>query len=304
MAKSNPIPSISLDDIAAGTGGFKIIGENTLDLAGYSVSGVGDVNGDGLDDVVVGAYRNDTGGTDAGAAYVVFGQEGGLGTVNLDDVAAGTGGFQITGENAGDFIGASVGSLAAGDINGDGIDDVIIGAAFENTGGTYAGATYVVFGEKKGAFSTVNLDDVAAGTGGFKIIGENVDDRSGVSVAAGDINKDNVDDLIIGAPRNDAGGANSGAAYVVFGEKKDAFDTVNLDDVAAGIGGLKIIGENAGDQAGVGLAGAGDLDGDGSADVIVGAAGSDAGGDRAGAAYAVFGADFAKSTDFDGDFVL
>src|SRR5688500_12671561 len=123
-----PFPAVvDLDEIAAGSGGFKIQGENESDDAGRSVSVAGDINSDGINDLIVGAFRNDSGGPDAGAAYVVFGTTGGFATpVDLDDIAAGTGGFKIQGEDAFDYAGSSV--SGAGDVNGDGIDDLVVGA--------------------------------------------------------------------------------------------------------------------------------------------------------------------------------
>jgi hypothetical protein len=91
--------------------------------------------------------------------------------VDLDDIAAGTGGFKIQGEDAGDYAGSSV--SAAGDVNGDGIDDLIVGSMLNGSGGNQAGAAYVVFGRTDGFASPVALDDIAAGSGGFKIQGEN-----------------------------------------------------------------------------------------------------------------------------------
>ena len=117
------------------------VGENTEDWAGYAVSSAGDVNGDGFDDLIVGAFGDDAGGSNAGAAYVVFGQAGGFGTVNLDDVALGSGGFKIVGESADDRAGISV--SGAGDVNGDGIDDLVIGDWTSNGGDS---AAYVIYG--------------------------------------------------------------------------------------------------------------------------------------------------------------
>ena len=140
---------VDLAAIAAGSGGFKIQGENVGDCAGWSVSSAGDVNGDGIDDIIVGAYFNDSGGGDAGAAYVVFGRDvdmvGGFSSpLSLADVAAGSGGFKIQGENASDYAGISVSS--AGDVDGDGFADIIVGAPFSASGGSNAGTAYVVYG--------------------------------------------------------------------------------------------------------------------------------------------------------------
>ena len=288
------ITAVNLDAVALGTGGFKMTGENADDLAGISVSSAGDVNGDGFDDVIVGAQDNDEGLSNAGAAYVVFGAASGITAVDLVDIANGTGGFKIIGEAADDRAGRSV--SAAGDVNGDGFDDVIVGAFGNDAGETNAGAAYVVFGAASG-ITSVNLDAIALGTGGFKITGENADDLAGISVSsAGDVNGDRFDDVIVGA----LAGTSAGAAYIVFGAAS-GITSVNLDDVAAGIGGFKINGEVAGDQAGVPVSSAGDIDGDGFDDVIVGSRFNDAGGDpNAGAAYVVFGADFTNQVDFLG----
>ena len=135
---------MNLDDVALGTGGFKITGEAAYDFAGISVSSAGDVNGDGIDDIFVGAEKNDAAGTDAGAAYVIFGTTSSVSAINLDDVALGTGGFRLTGESAGDI--ASRGVSGAGDVNGDGFDDLLVGAKLNDAGGSDAGADYVLFG--------------------------------------------------------------------------------------------------------------------------------------------------------------
>ncbi|MEE8477682.1 MAG: VCBS repeat-containing protein, partial [Gemmatimonadales bacterium] len=120
------LPPVSLSDVAAGTGGFVIKGIDAGDGSGWSVSGAGDVNGDGLADIIVGANGADPGGNrSAGESYVVFGKAGGT-AVNLADVAAGSGGFVINGIDAYDESGFSV--AGAGDVNGDGLADVIVGA--------------------------------------------------------------------------------------------------------------------------------------------------------------------------------
>jgi hypothetical protein len=148
---------VGLYAVAAGEGGFKIQGEAALDRVGTSVSAAGDVNGDGLDDLIIGATGSD--GTHAGAAYVVFGKSG-TDLVDLDAVAAGNGGFKIQGEAANDRAGRSV--SAAGDVDGDGVDDLIVGADLNDSGGDIAGAAYVIFGN----IAPVAENDSAAATAG------------------------------------------------------------------------------------------------------------------------------------------
>jgi hypothetical protein len=110
--------------------------------SGYSVSTAGDVNGDGLDDLIVGSFEADPSGkSKAGKSYVIFGKINNA-EVNLSVVASGTGGFVINGENAGDLSGSSVST--AGDVNGDGLDDLIVGARMAKA---RAGKSYVIFGK-------------------------------------------------------------------------------------------------------------------------------------------------------------
>jgi Ca2+-binding RTX toxin-like protein len=269
-----------------GGNGFRIQGDLAGDLAGRSVSTAGDINGDGFDDIIVGAYGNDAGGLNAGAAYVIFGKASGFGPlIDLTGLTAGSG-FKIQGDLAGDYAGASV--SAAGDVNGDGFADIIVSAVDNDGGGNNAGAAYVIFGKASGFGSLIALTSLTAEVG-FKIQGDLAEDTAGLSVStAGDVNGDGFADIIVGAPRNDSGGGNAGGAYVIFG-KSGGFGTLLDLTALAAAQGFKIQGDLTLDNAGWSVSSAGDVNGDGYADIIVGALGNDGGGDAAGAAYVIFG---------------
>src|SRR5262245_4739787 len=270
------------------------------DHSGYSVSSAGDVNGDGFDDVIIGALDGGgPGNTRAGAgdSYVVFGKASGFAAeVDLGAVAAGNGGFVLHGQDPADKSGISVSS--AGDVNGDGFDDLVIGARDGDGPGNarvFAGDSYVVFGDSGGFAAEIDLGAVAAGNGGFVIHGQEGGDASGRPVSSGDVNGDGFDDLIIGAFGGDGPGntrPSAGDSYVVFGHAGAFAAEIDLAAVAAGIGGFVIHGQDVSDVSGYSVSSAGDVNGDGFDDIIIGADGGDGPGNtraNAGDSDVVFG---------------
>jgi hypothetical protein len=255
-----------------GTAGFKLSTTLFADRGPHFASTAGDVNGDGYADIIIGARGVNAHGTDSGASYVVFGHAGGFpGTILLSNLN-GADGFKISGVAANNFSGSCVAS--AGDVNGDGFDDLIIGAA--NAGPS--GASYVVFGHASGFAANLDLSSLD-GTTGFKINGVTAGDSSGSSVAsAGDINSDGFADLIVGAYGADPHGTNSGAGYVVLGIAPDeavtrsgtnASQTLaggDFGDTLSGLGGNDKLHGNGGNDA---------LHGDFGADTLYGGAGAD-----------------------------
>ncbi len=262
-----------------------IAGAASGDLAGHSVSSAGDVDGDGRDDLIIGALNAGPNGPSSGAAYVVLGTSGGFPSPLALGALTGADGFVLRGAAAGDFTGISV--SAAGDVNGDGLPDVIVGAYAADPNGSSSGASYVVFGTSKGYAPAIELSALD-GTAGFALHGSVALERSGRSVAsAGDFNGDGFDDIAIGALNSNSGGIGSGRAYVVFGRATWPA-AVPLGGLTGG-NGFAINGAAPGDQLGVSVGGAGDLDGDGFDDVILGGDGASPGGVHSGAAWVIYG---------------
>jgi FG-GAP repeat/FG-GAP-like repeat len=228
---------------------------------GWSVATAGDVNGDGFSDVIVSARSFDNGEANEGRAFVYHGWEGGL-FVNPN--------WTAESDQASALFGASVST--AGDVNGDGFDDVVIGVVAYDNGETNEGRAFVYHGSASGLSSTpawtAEVNEESA--------------EFGLSVAmAGDVNGDGFSDVIVGAHGKDgAQEPDEGRAYVYLGS-------------ANGLGAVhRILRDGEGrpfNHFGYSVSTAGDVNGDGFADVIVGAIGVDRGHTDEGAAYVFHG---------------
>ncbi len=253
-------------NLSASAADATLRGEAAEDLAGYGVTGVGDVNNDGYDDIFVTAQQNDAGGLNAGAAYVVLGPI--TGTFGLGAADA-----RWTGVGANDQVSDPA---YGGDINGDGTVDLLVGAQFNDTAGTDAGAAYILFGPGTAGGSLASADVV--------ITGEAIGDEAGSSLwAEGDVDGNGIADVLVGARKQDGGGADSGALYVLLGPVTTSTSLANAD--------AKWVGAHPGAEIGwgVSVSTAGDVNGDGYDDILVGARFDNDVGTYAGAAYLILG---------------
>jgi hypothetical protein len=337
--------------VSFATADVTFIGEHAYDHAGHSVSSAGDINNDGFADLMIGAHLADNNGTDSGSVYVIHGPVG-TGTRSLSSADSIIVGGSIPG--VGNWTEMGFSAAAAGDLDGDGIQDLIIGALSRisnpvslsggvqliyelspglnprdwrqaivtNDTGAQSGWSVAAAGD----FDNDGSNDVIIGAPSYRRInaesergavylargpqasgqmpvmygriwGEAYGDRAGYSVAGGsDLNADGIEDLLIGAPGHDGDSENTGASYLIYGPPTTAW---NRSQSVAHIGlaqtgttalpGLKFVGTSTGSQSGHTVALLGDVNGDGAPDIAIGSPFDDSGGARAGAVYVIFG---------------
>jgi hypothetical protein len=241
--------------------GFRLAGVGDWDYLGHSATSAGDINGDGLDDFVIGAPFT---GDGIGRAYVIYGKANGSFDVDLATFSP-LEGFALS-VNDDYLLAAAVSS--AGDINGDGIDDLAVGA--ERAG---SGFVYVVYG-KEGGLGDIDLTAMTSEQG-FRIGYLDFEQRAelGRSVSsAGDVNGDGIDDLVLGAPELDVlSREEAGQAFVIYGKEGGQGD-LDLRNLTAEQG-FAIWGASSNDLTGQDVSAA-DVNGDGFTDVLVGGDGA------------------------------
>lgn len=269
-----------------GTNGFRVNSFIPYERAGFSLSSAGDFNGDGFDDLLIGApgdrnnpwdYDDNATPAGSGSAYVIYGKASGFSaSINLNSLNGSGNGFGITGIDgvavAGvdgvDYAGFSV--SAAGDVDGDGFADLIIGAPYvDSNTSSGVGESYLIFGRPEGFANGLTLATLTDDQG-LRLLGDRFLDRSGYSVsAAGDVNGDGFDDVLIGAPSFYPYSGTAGRSYVLFGRDfrgKAPIVGTEADSELSGTSGADAIIGGQGDDL---------LHGAGGADVLRGGQGDD-----------------------------
>jgi hypothetical protein len=252
---------------------------STSDNFGWSVANIGDLDNDNVVDIAVGAKLDNDGGSNRGAVYVLF-----LGTDGKVD------GYQKISDTAGDFgasftdadnFGYSVDGI--GDLDDDGIEDIVVGVVGDDDGGSSRGAIYVLFLGVDGAVD--EYQKISDLEGDFDITFVDADYMGAAVAGIGDLDQDGVEDIAVGLSLEDTGGSGNGSVYILF--MNDDGTVSSYQQIAEGVGNLSATfspNERFGEAIDVFT----DLDGDGIPDLFVGAVQADDGGGDRGAAHVLF----------------
>jgi hypothetical protein len=224
------------------------LGEDEYDAAGSTLAGLGDINGDGFDDLAIGSTGNDDGGVSAGKVYIIFGKASGWETdVSLSDIDS-----TIIGTEATFYFSTTMST--AGDVNGDALNDLIVGS--------YKSKAFLFLGNATMSRWTSGLE---AGDADTIFEGETYYDYTGDGVAGGgDLNDDGYSDVVIGSTRNSDGGSYAGKVHIFFG-KPDGFDA----EVSVSSSDASYLGEGPVNMTGKVLHSRGDVNSDGYDDLLI-----------------------------------
>ena len=261
------------------------------DQFGTAIANIGDLNNDLLPEIAVGAVGDDEGGTDRGAVWIL--SLAANGTVNNVQKVSDTSGDFIGTLQDGDFFGSSIAGI--GDLDADGIEDVAVGAIGDDEGGVDRGAVWVLF---MNIDNTVRFEQKISESNGNFNGGLNDNDHFGSSVAGiGDYNGDGIIDIAVGAAQDNDGGSNRGAVWIMFMESDgEIISKTKISSTSGDFTGTL----TDGTQFGSALANPGDLDLDGTTDIVTGAKLDDDGGADRGALWTLF----MQQPETDIDFTL
>ncbi|MFN3218821.1 MAG: integrin alpha [Acidimicrobiales bacterium] len=250
-----------------------------VDRFGRSTASIGDIDGDGIVDLAVGASGDDDGGPDRGAVYILFMNADG--TVRAEQKISDLAGGLVATPGDGVQFGFAVAGI--GDLDGDAVPDIAVSAARDGDGGTNRGAVHILFLNADG---TVKAEQkISSLQGGLTGPLDN-GDWFGVSVAGiGDLDGDGNPDIAVGAHLDDDGGPDRGAVYILL---LNADGTVRAEQKISDLTGGLVAALDDTDLFGRAATAIGDLDGDGTVDLVVGASGNDDGGPDRGAAHILF----------------
>jgi hypothetical protein len=264
VTASVSVDSAGADAVLVGTRGTTDLSLN--EQIGIAVTGAGDLDGDGFDDVAVAGTLADYSGSDSGVVWVHNGPISGSLAVTSGDAS-------VRGDTAGDRLGTSL--TVQGDIDGDGYDDLVVGAPYADEGGSDAGGAYVFYGPLSGASGAATADVQLYGAAAGDLAGSEVSIVENIDGAGANA-------VVVSAPYNDLVATSAGAVYAMVSPGTGVF---YLDDAPAAV----LTGRNTSDLAGSPARSA-DLDGDGAGDLAIGVYAEDLVDTNAGAVFLLFGA--------------